>query len=91
MTLSNYIKHSLDLLARVGDTDLLYTAIDDEGNGYNKSVYAPEIRYLANYENEKRPEVLIPEKEDGQSDEEWADEYGFDVEDIPNFKKVILM
>ena len=80
------------MLLVIGDTDLLYTAADDEGNSYNRASYAPEFRYLSPHEdNEYRPESLLSIQEEGETLEEWLDNNCLDEEDIPKLKKVILL
>lgn len=91
MFLSEYIKVLQEMMVEFGDTDMLYTAIDEEGNGYNKACYAPECRLLSPHDDEHRPENLIEPKSDGEPLEDWLDHNCLDEDDIPSLKKVILL
>lgn len=91
MLLSEYIEALQEMLAEIGDTDMLYTAVDAEGNGYNKACYAPELRMLSPHENEHRPEDLMDPQGEDEPLEDWLDNNCLDEEDIPKLKKVILL
>jgi hypothetical protein len=94
--LSEYIKKLQDLLEEVGDTIDLYQSIDDEGNGFNLVEYSPSIRYLNKNEDWHRPDSLIPEKPDDESNEDYASDWGLELKkngeiDWSGFKKVVLL
>lgn len=91
MKLSDYIKKCKEILDEHGDIESMFTAIDDEGNGYNSVSFGPEIRYLSPSENDWRPDYLISEQEEDQSLEDWLDDNCLDEEDIPKLKKVVLL
>lgn len=92
MLLSEYIETLQGMLAEIGDTNLLFTSVDDEGNGYNRASYAPEFRYLSSHEdNEYRPKSLISIQGEGETLQEWLDNNCLDEEDVAGLKKVILL
>ena len=90
MTLKTYIEELTELLGEVGDVDL-YTAIDEEGNGYNKVCFSPGISYLSPYENQHRPDYLIPEKTSEEEYRHWLDENSLEEDEVKFLKKVILL
>jgi hypothetical protein len=92
MKLSKYIKALQDIQDKHGDIGLLYTARDSEGNGYTRSTYPPEVRYISPSEdNLYSPDNLIQERTKKETLEEWLENGYLDEEDIPKLKKVILL
>lgn len=98
MKLKQYIEELQKLYDEHGDL-VLYSAIDDEGNGYNQVYYGPGVRLLPSHEEEYRPENLVPMPEEGESLEEWSydhcmeDYYDEDTKelDLSECKKVVLI
>jgi hypothetical protein len=91
MKLSKYLKALQEIYKELGDTELLFTADDAEGNGFTRQHWKPEIRYLRKGENEDRPDELIPMKVDEESDEEWLGCHCIDDGVVADFKKVVLL
>lgn len=90
MMLSEYIKGLQAMLEEIEDTDLLFTSVDDEGNGYNRAGYAPEIRLICKDDMYRPKEMIEPRRED-EPLEEWLDNNCLDEEDIKNLLQVVLL
>jgi hypothetical protein len=90
MRLKKYIKNLQRIADQYGNLDL-YTSADDEGNGFRRLRFAPEIRLLLTDEDVEMPEDLVPTQEDEQTREEWLDSNGLDEEYIKDAKPVVLL
>lgn len=93
MKLSTYINDLKEILDVLGDTELLFTASDDEGNSYNRAGYSPDIRLIhsKNPSDEWRVDQLIEERKEGESLESWLDDNCLDEEDLKDLHKVVLL
>lgn len=91
MFLSDYITSLRKLLNEHGDTDLIFTSIDDEGNGYNRVTYEPELRLLSPHEDSHRPEGLMEPQNTTESLEDWLADNYIDEEDVTELKTAILL
>ena len=98
MKLSQYIKYCQDIFDKHGDIDKFFTQKDDEGNGFNPTGYAPELRYIEKNSESRSGCVdrLIQDPSEFESLEEWAEESYLDLEDDGTFDmstltKVILL
>jgi hypothetical protein len=69
MTLSKYIKALQKIKEKEGGKLILYTALDDEGNGFSKVFCSPEVRLLSHHEDQCRPDHLCTEKEIDEEDD----------------------
>lgn len=91
MKLAKYIKVLQELHKKHGDC-LLFTSVDDEGNGYNIVHSEPEVRFLSPHDDIHHPDSLVEDRvEEDETLEEWLENNYIDEEDIPKLKKVILL
>ena len=90
MKLTTYIK-VLQALYKEHGNCILFTPIDDEGNGYNRVTCPPEVRYLSPHEDKYRPDSLIEPRGKDEPLKNWIDNSYIDEEDIPKLDTVILL
>jgi len=83
MNLKEYIDHLQSIYDEHGDLELCYS-IDDEGNGYSRGVYAPEVRTTS--ETSYNFDECIPIED--LEEEDYAD--GF-YKPIDEYTKIVLI
>lgn len=72
----------------------MFTASDPEGNSYNKVYYSPEVRVVADgEEDEHRLDYVFPPFDPEENTwKDYCEEYGVDEEiDPTTLKRVILL
>lgn len=88
--LKEYIAELQEIFDKHGNLPM-YTARDDEGNGYNIAGYSPEVRLLSDSEDSYRPDSLLSQRKDTQSIEDYCDKNCIDEEDIASLHMVVLL